>query len=108
MLVCNLVRRVALHVVPDIRPGLCLDKHGDGSVMVWAEISCYSAGPIIILNGRITASDYMGILVNQLLPLVQTFPNNDAIFQGDNSPIHTARSVQSWIGEHENALHHLP
>jgi hypothetical protein len=76
--------------------------------MVWVEISCYSAGPIIILNGRITASDYMGILVNQVLPLVQMFPNNDAVFQGDNSPIHTARNVQSWFGEHENALHRLP
>ena len=34
------------------------------------------------------------------------FPNNDAIFQ-DNLPIHTARSVQSWFEEHEDALQHL-
>jgi hypothetical protein len=104
----KMVSCIALHVVLNIRPSLCLDKHGVGSVMVWAEISCYSAGPIITPNGRITASDYMGILVNQALPLVQMFPNNNAIFQGDNSPIHTARSVQSWFEVHENALHHLP
>jgi len=31
-----------------------------------------------------------------------------AIFQDDSSPIHTARGVQSWFGEHEDALeHHL-
>ena len=34
------------------------------------------------------------------------FPNNDAIFQ-DNMIIHTARSVQSWFEEHEDALQHL-
>jgi len=35
------------------------------------------------------------------------FPDSDAVFQDDNSPIHTARSVQSWLDVHENALHHL-
>jgi hypothetical protein len=33
------------------------------------------------------------------------FPNNDAIFQDDSSPIHTARSVQSWLKKHQ--LEHL-
>ena len=32
--------------------------------MIWAALSCYSAGPIITQNGRNTASDYMGILGN--------------------------------------------
>jgi hypothetical protein len=36
------------------------------------------------------------------------FLNNDSIFQDENSPIHTARSVQSWFEEHENALQHFP
>ena len=36
------------------------------------------------------------------------FPNNDTIFQDDNSPIHTPRSVQSWFEGHEEALQHLP
>ena len=74
-------------------------KHGGGSVMIWAAISCCSPGPIITLNGRITASDYVGvgILGNQVYPVVQMFfPNNDAIFRDDISPIYTARSVQSW------------
>jgi len=29
-------------------------------------------------------------------------------FQGDNSPKHTARSVQPWFEEHAYALQHLP
>jgi len=45
---------------------------------------------------------------NQLHPMVQKlFPNNNVIFQDDNSPIHTAGSVQSWSEEHEDALQHL-
>jgi hypothetical protein len=47
------------------------------------------------------------ILFNQVHPLVEIlFPNNDAVFQVDNLPIHTARSVQSWFEEHEDALQH--
>jgi len=36
--------------------------------------------------------------------MVQMFLNNDVIFQDGNSPIHTARSVQSWLEEHEDTL----
>jgi len=48
------------------------------------------------------------ILGSQVHPVVQVlFPNNDAVFQ-DDLPIHTARSVQSWFEQHEDALqHHL-
>ena len=72
-------------------------KHRGGFVMM-AAIFCCSAGPIITLNGRITASDYVGvgILSDQVHPVVQMFFPNDAIFQDDSSPIYTARSVQSW------------
>jgi len=35
------------------------------------------------------------------------FPNNAAVFQDDDLPIHTARCVQSWFEEHEDALQHL-
>ena len=62
-----------------------------GSVMIWATISWYSAGAVITLNDQITASDYVDILGNQVHPMVQKFPNNDAIFQDESLPIHTAR-----------------
>jgi hypothetical protein len=29
------------------------------------------------------------------------FPNNDAVFQDDNVPIHTAGTVQSWFEKHK-------
>ena len=35
-------------------------------------------------------------------------PNNYAIFQDNISPVHTARSVQSWLEKHEDTPQHLP
>ena len=71
-------------------------EHGGRSVMIWAAISWYSAGRIIALNGRITASGYRDFLRNQVHPVVHMlFPNNDAIFQDDNSLMHSVRLGQS-------------
>jgi hypothetical protein len=35
------------------------------------------------------------------------FPNNDAVFQDNNIPIHTPGTVESWFDEHEDELPHL-
>jgi hypothetical protein len=65
----------------------------------------YSVDPIITLHGRITAKDYVDRLGNQLHPIIQTlFPNNDAVFQDDNAPIHTAGTVQSWFEGHSHQI----
>jgi hypothetical protein len=64
-----------------------------------------SVGLIITIYGRITAREYVE-LDNQVHPMIQTlFSNNDAIFQDDSAPIHTAGTVQSWFEEHEWLLH---
>jgi hypothetical protein len=36
------------------------------------------------------------------------FPNNDAVIQDENVPIHKDGTVQSWFEEHEGELQHLP
>jgi transposase len=84
-------------------------KHGGGSVMVWAAMSWFSAGPIVTLKGRITGEKYRELLADQVHPMMQIlFPAGDGIFQDDNAPIHAARVVQSWYDEHEDELEHLP
>jgi hypothetical protein len=55
-----------------------------------------------------TAREYVDLLCNQVHPMIQTFPNNDAVFQEGSAHIHTAGTVQSWFGEHEGELQHLP
>jgi hypothetical protein len=44
-----------------------------GSLMIWAAISWYSVGPIIILHGQITAREYADRLRNHVHPMIQTF-----------------------------------
>jgi hypothetical protein len=46
----------------------------------------------------------MGTLGKQMHPIIQTLFRNEAVFQNDNVPIHTAGSVQSWFEEHESEL----
>jgi hypothetical protein len=48
-------------------------------------------------------------LGNQVHPTIQTlFPNNDAVFQDDSAPIHTAGTVHTWFEKYESELQHLP
>jgi hypothetical protein len=73
-------------------------KHWGGSVIVWAAILLCYIGPIIILHDRITAREYLDRLCYQVHPMIQTlFPNNDAVFQNNNDPIHTDGTVQTWF-----------
>jgi hypothetical protein len=73
--------------------------------MIRAAISQYSAGPTNALNGQITASDFVDILGDPVNPVVwMLFPNNNAVFQDDSWPRHTAGRVQSWFEERKDAL----
>jgi hypothetical protein len=69
----------------------------------------YSVGPIITLDSRISAREYMERLGNQVHPMIKTlFLNNNAVFQDDNAHIDTAGAVQSWFQEGEDELQYLP
>ncbi|GFW26183.1 DDE_3 domain-containing protein [Trichonephila clavipes] len=51
------------------------DKSGDRSVMPWAAMSWFSAGPIVILKGRIPGKKNTNTLPDQVHPMMQTsFP----------------------------------
>jgi hypothetical protein len=76
--------------------------------MILSAISGYSAVPIITLMVEFLPVT-LDILGNQVHPVVHmVFRNSDSIFQDDNSPIHIARTVKSWLEEHEDALQHVP
>jgi len=78
-------------------------KHGNRCVIILAAVSRI----LLVLYSFELLPVTVDILDSQVHPVVQVlFPNNDAIFP-DNMLIHSARSVQSWFEEHEDALQHL-
>ena len=92
-------------------PDCCVPrvKHGGGSVTVCAAISWHSLGPLLVLDGRVTAKDYQTILENHVHPMVQTlYPEGGAMYQDDNAPIHTARLVTQCFDGHESEVEHPP
>jgi hypothetical protein len=119
-----MVRWVILHVVPNIGAGLCLvNTQGilhswmpSSNCETWRWIYDDLGSNILVFCSSynysewlITANDYVDTLGNQLHLMVHMlFPNNNAVFQDDNSPIHTAGSIQSWFEKHADALQHIP
>jgi len=82
-------------------------KHRGGSVMIWAAISWYSAGPIITLVKLLPVTTWTFLVTRYILWSRCYLTNNNAIFRDDSLFIHTAGSVLSWFEEHEDALQHL-
>jgi hypothetical protein len=84
-------------------------KHGGESVVILAAISWYSAGPIITLICRISASDYVDILGNEVNSTVHMlFPKNTAVFQHEYSPIQPARVFSLGLSNMKTHFNNFP
>ena len=65
--------------------------------MVWGCFTQNKLGPLVRLEGRVTAQVYIEMLEENLLPFINNLENkNDYIFQEDNAPIHTANIAKKW------------
>lgn len=83
-------------------------KHSGYLVMIWAAILWYSVGRMITQRCYITGKDYETILVDHVNSMVQyLFPNNSAVLQDENAPVHIPRIVQDWLYKHKGDLSHL-
>ena len=75
-------------------------KHGGGNIMVWAGMSALGPGPIRLVDGVMDQYQYRKILEETMLSAAEImFANRPWIFQHDNDPKHTARSVKQWIND---------
>ena len=73
-------------------------KHGGGGVMVWGCISSKGVGHLKKVSGRLNAVGYIDVLENTMIPSTHgLLMGNNWIFQQDNAPCHTARSVMEWF-----------
>ena len=73
-------------------------KGGGGSIMCWAAFTAAGPGPIHRVEGIMEQTQYRNILQNVLLPFGEEV-GGGWIFQQDNDPKHTARSVKAWMEE---------
>jgi DDE superfamily endonuclease/Transposase len=72
-------------------------KSGQESVMVWGCFTKYKLGPLVRLEGKITAAVYIEILKDNLIPFINNLTDKDKYsFQEDNAPIHTAKIAKKW------------
>jgi hypothetical protein len=72
-------------------------KHGGAGIMVWGCMSRVGLGACIRVEGNINQVVYLDILRETMLPSAHQLVGTDFIFQQDNAPSHTARSVMNWM-----------
>lgn len=85
-------------------------KHGGGSVMVWGCMTASGVGKLEFIDGKMDQYVYKNILRKNLLASARQLNiETDFVFQQDNDPKHTARSVKNWLDTHvENVLEWPP
>jgi len=82
-------------------------KSGEKSVMVWGCFTRFGVGPLVRLQGRLAAVDYVKVLETHLVPFLESLDDKERFtFQEDNAPIHTAKKTARW--QRENGIPCLP
>jgi len=95
------------HEKYDVKCLIPTTKSGQDGVMVWGCFTKHGLGPLVRLDGKITAKEYITVLQNHLIPYMNTLENKENVkFQEDNAPIHTARIAKKW--KDENNVISLP
>jgi hypothetical protein len=73
-------------------------QHGGVRVMFWASMTWHSYGPLIALEGSQNQTTNKELLTHQGLPEFAA-SEVDLVFQHDNAPCHTARSIRTFLQE---------
>jgi transposase len=78
-------------------------KHGGGHVMVWSCITSKGPGYLCKIDGNMDQHVYREILETHMLNSLQYyhFNHRKVIFQHDNDPKHTAKSIVQWLKDKE-------
>ena len=82
-------------------------KHGGGGLMVRGCMSESSVGELVLVKGRLCASDYILLLKRALPASVRSLGlQNEYIFQQDNASCHTAKLKKNWMARERISLLH--
>lgn len=73
-------------------------KHGGGKIQVWGCFTANGVGHIHHIKGIMDQKMYKQILIHHMRPsMMQLGGKDNIIFQQDNDPKHTAKTVQDYI-----------
>lgn len=74
-------------------------KHGGGSIMIWGCMTAFGPGAWYQIEGKMDQHLYKKILETYLWSTIQNYnlDPHKVVFQQDNDPKHTAKSVQIWL-----------
>jgi len=73
-------------------------KH-DKKINVWGCFAYHGVGHLHLVDGIMDQKQYKQILIHHYQPSAEMlFPAGNYIFQQDNDPKHTAKTVQEYIG----------
>ena len=72
-------------------------KFGGGNVKVGGIFSSSGVGPLVVVDGIMTAQVYKRILQDNVLQYASSNMGPDWVFQQDNDPKHTAEIVARWF-----------
>jgi transposase len=73
---------------------------GGFSVMFWGCFSKMGLGPLVVLDGSMTAEKYIGLLEDVLLPELEA-AGGPMVFMQDNAPCHKAKVVMDFFNNHQ-------
>jgi transposase len=84
-------------------------KHGGGSLMIWACITAYGVGYMCRLHGGLDSILFVQILDDEFAKTLEYYSTRQGfVLQQDNSPIHKARIVSEWLGDHDQDTLEFP
>jgi transposase len=74
-------------------------KHGGGNIKLWSCITCHGVGYIVKIDETLDKELYQKILEDDLMATIEEYgiDGTQMIFQHDNDPKHTAKSVKEWL-----------
>ncbi|GBL75452.1 hypothetical protein AVEN_194631-1 [Araneus ventricosus] len=79
-----------------------------GSIIEWAVFTWHGLGPVVKLKQSLTGNYYVELLGDHLQTFMDfMYPDNEGIFQDDNTPYHWAKIICNLFKEHSGQFQQM-
>ncbi len=76
---------------------------GGGGLIVFRTFSWHTLGPLVLIEHRLNATDYLSIVADHVHPfMTAVYPSSNSYFQQNNAPCHKAQILSDWFIKHDN------